>query len=124
MKVEISNGDAVDKITILFIKINNIKDENKLINIKKEYNYLTNLLQNIGIDENSDLYCKLCSINKELWDIEDKIREKENKKEFDEEFISLARKVYVTNDKRCEIKKQINIETKSKFVEEKSYEDY
>jgi hypothetical protein len=124
MKVEISNGDLVDKVTILAIKLLRIEDEDKLKNIKKEHDSLANLLMDIEIDEHSYLYRELWHINMKLWDIEDGIREKERKREFDDEFVSLARKVYITNDKRCEIKKQINIETGSNLVEEKSYEEY
>ena len=124
MKVEISNGELIDKITILSIKLSYISDKLKIKNIEKEYKCLIRYLSNINIDENSDLYCKLYAVNKKLWDIEDNIRNKENKKEFDEEFITLARQVYITNDKRCKIKKQINIETKSDFIEEKSYKEY
>jgi hypothetical protein len=102
--VPISLGELVDKITILKIKIKNITDSQKLENIYKEYNELTT--------------------NEKLWDIEDKVRIKEKKKEFDSEFIELARAVYYTNDKRCEIKRKINIEHSSYLVEEKSYEDY
>jgi hypothetical protein len=124
MKIEISNGDLVDKVTILAIKLLRIEDKDKLKNIKKEHDSLANLLMDIEIDEYSYLYRELWHINQKLWDIEDSIREKERKKEFDDEFIELARKVYITNDKRCEIKRQINLETGSNFVEEKSYEEY
>lgn len=124
MKVEIPNGEIVDKITILSIKMSQIKDEEKLKNVKKEYDCLMKFLEKIGINEESFLYQRLFIINRELWDIEDNIRNKEKKKEFDEEFIFLARKVYITNDERCRIKKEINIKTGSDFVEEKSYEEY
>lgn len=124
MKIEISNAEVIDKITILKIKIENIKDNDKLNNIKNEYNYLVKISNEIGISEEDDLYEKLYNINKKLWDIEDRIREKERDKEFDEDFIDLARKVYITNDERCRIKKQINLLTKSVFVEEKGYKEY
>ena len=71
-----------------------------------------------------ELYNDLKSVNQELWDIEDRIRVKERNREFDQEFIALARSVYQTNDKRAEIKKEINLHTGSNLVEEKSYEDY
>lgn len=124
MKVEISNGELVDKITILSLKLVNITDESKAENIKKEYDFLVGSLKDIGMNEHSYLYRELWQVNQELWIIEDNIREKEKGKEFGEEFIELARSVYVTNDRRCEIKKQINIETDSDIIEEKSYEDY
>ena len=124
MKVEISNGELVDKITILSIKLLLIKDRLKLSNIQNEHDSLFCHLSDIGMTEDSFLYKKLMDVNKELWGIEDSIREKERKKEFDGEFIGLARRVYVTNDKRCEIKRQINLETGSNLVEEKSYEEY
>jgi len=124
MKVEISNGELVDKITILSLKLSHIKDEDKIKNIKKEYDYLFDYLMDIGLDGHSYLYRELWNVNRDLWDIEDNIREKERKKEFDDEFIELARSVYVTNDRRCDIKRQINLETESDFIEEKSYEEY
>jgi len=124
MQVEISNGELVDKITILSLKLSHIADESKAKNIKKEYDSLVGPLMDIGMDEYSYLYRELWKVNQELWDIEDGIREKERRREFDEEFIELARSVYVTNDRRCEIKRQINIETGSNLIEEKSYEEY
>jgi hypothetical protein len=122
MKIEVSNGEILDKLSILEIKNNKIKDENKLKNIKKEYYYLKNI--STELDYDPKLYDALLDINNKLWDIEDNIRVKEKQATFDKEFIELARSVYVTNDKRCEIKKQINICSKSNFVEEKSYKKY
>ena len=119
--VPISIGELVDKITILKIKISNISDPQKLENINKEYNELILLLDLPESDEN---FVELLNVNKKLWDIEDKVRIKEKKREFDSEFIELARSVYYTNDKRCEIKRKINIEHSSYLVEEKSYENY
>tara|TARA_B100001059_G_scaffold48936_1_gene41997 strand:+ start:4232 stop:4603 length:372 start_codon:yes stop_codon:yes gene_type:complete len=122
MKIEVSNGEILDKLSILEIKNNKIKDENKLKNIKKEYYYLKNISKEL--DYSPKLYDELLDINNKLWDIEDNIRVKEKEAIFDKEFIELARSVYVTNDKRCEIKKQININSKSNFIEEKSYKKY
>lgn len=122
MKIEVSNGEILDKLSILEIKNNKIKDENKLKNIKKEYYYLKNISKEL--DYSPKLYDALLDINNKLWDIEDNIRVKEKEAIFDKEFIELARSVYVTNDKRCEIKKQININSKSNFIEEKSYKKY
>lgn len=122
MKVEVSNGELLDKITILRIKLENISDISKLHNIRQELQELTpmcnELLDNFIIQHLVD---ELLITNKILWDVEDQIREKESLKEFDEEFISLARNVYVTNDKRAQLKKEINLQTGSVLVEEKSY---
>ena len=127
MKVEVSNGELLDKLSILELKLKNIKDNKKLINIKNEHGGLSplcnNLFDNYG-NELRSLYAKLSEINAELWKIEDDIRECERNKDFGDEFVRLARAVYFTNDKRSEVKKSINLLTKSGFVEEKSYEDY
>jgi len=122
MKIEVSNGEILDRLSILDIKKEKIKDKNKLKNIRFEWDYLKTCAAEITCDYS--LYDKLFHINEKLWVIEDAIREKEKKKEFDEEFIELARSVYFTNDQRSEIKKKINLETKSQFIEEKSYEEY
>ena len=127
MKVEVSTGELLDKLSILELKLKNIKDDKKLINIKNEHGSLTplcnNLFNNYG-NELRSLYAKLSEINAELWKIEDDIRECERNKDFGDEFVRLARAVYFTNDKRSDVKKSINLLTESGFVEEKSYEDY
>jgi hypothetical protein len=123
MKIEVSIGEIVDKLSILQIKTAFIKDEEKLNNVKKEYDYLYDIVFNEMKIEQSDFF-DMVSINQELWKIEDDIRDKERAKEFDDEFIRLARAVYVTNDKRAEVKKVINIKYGSLFVEEKSYQEY
>ena len=127
MKVEVSNGELLDKQSILELKLKNIKDNKKLINIKNEHGGLSplcnNLFDNYG-NELRSLYAKLSEINTELWKIEDDIRECERNKDFGDEFVQLARAVYFTNDKRSDVKKSINLLTESGFVEEKSYEDY
>ena len=127
MKVEVSNGELLDKLSILELKQKNIKDDKKLINIKNEHGGLSplcnNLFNNYG-NELRSLYAKLSEINAELWKIEDYIRECERNKDFGDEFVRLARAVYFTNDKRSDVKKSINLLTESGFVEEKSYEDY
>ena len=127
MKVEVSNGELLDKLSILELKLKNIKDNGKLINIKNEHVGLSplcnNLFDNYG-NELRSLYFKLSEINAELWKIEDDIRECERNKDFGDEFVRLARAVYFTNDKRSDVKKSINLLTESGFVEEKSYEDY
>ena len=125
MKIEVSHGEIVDKLTILQIKKENITDPTKLDNIVKEYDYLLSVVEtDLGISLESPEYLELLSINKELWVIEDDIRDKERIKEFDEDFIKLARSVYYTNDVRAKIKKEINLKYSSGFVEEKSYQSY
>jgi hypothetical protein len=125
MKIEVSIGEIVDKLSILKIKTENITDKVKLDNVVKEYEYLLGVVEDdLNISTDSNLYKELLSINKELWDIEDDIRDRERVKSFGDEFISLARSVYFTNDKRADVKKRINIEYGSDFVEEKSYQDY
>lgn len=122
MNIEVSNGEILDKITILRLKLEHIHDQEKRANIIKEYDFLKDISDEIDYPE--DLYEQLYLVNKALWRIEDDIRNKERNQEFDEEFIKLARSVYFTNDKRSEIKKQINLKTESQFIEEKSYEKY
>ena len=125
MNIEVSHGEIVDKLTILQIKKENITDPIKLDNIVKEYNYLLSVVENdLGISTLSPEYLELLSINKELWVIEDDIRDKERVKEFDDDFIKLARAVYYTNDVRAKVKKEINLKYSSGFVEEKSYQSY
>ena len=127
MKVEVSTGELVDKLSILEIKLLNIKNEEKIKNVYKELEtlnpYFQDLLDVYGL-KIKNLYIKLSNINKMLWDIEDAIRDKERAEEFDEEFVGLARSVYITNDQRAAVKKEINLLTKSELVEEKSYSDY
>lgn len=125
MKIEVSNGEILDKLSILQIKKESIKDKDKFLNIEKEHNYISEVSQYILKEEViANLFQSLIQVNRQLWDIEDKIRLKEKALTFDEEFISLARSVYITNDKRADIKKQINLLSNSEFVEEKSYEKY
>ena len=119
----ISIGELIDKITILEIKqiyMTGIK----LKNINKEMKLLKNILQDKNLEINIDLIKNLKKINKKLWEIEDNIRIKESKQEFDEEFIKLARSVYIENDERASIKKEINQKYNSDLVEEKSYKNY
>lgn len=126
VNVEISIGEFFDKITILEIKRERIKDPSKLENILKELDALDALLETLPysrVDVEQEV-ADLKSINEKLWVIEDDIREKEAKKEFDGEFIELARAVYFTNDKRSDVKRAINLKLGSDFIEEKSYEEY
>ena len=127
MKVEVSNGELLDKLTILELKLSNITDKKKLINVNKEHSELNPLAVRLFEEYGNDLkrlYLELTAINTELWKIEDDIRECERNKDFGDQFISLARSVYFTNDKRSDVKKAINLVTDSGFIEEKSYEDY
>ena len=123
MKIEVSNGEIIDKLTIIQIKLERIKDKTKLANLQKEYNELFEVSSAI-ISKSDTLYKSLYEVNCELWDIEDHIRDLERKKDFGNDFISTARAVYVKNDRRSEIKREINIKTSSGFIEEKSYEKY
>ncbi|MCO6474939.1 MAG: DUF6165 family protein [Melioribacteraceae bacterium] len=124
MKVEVSNGELVDKVSILRIKLNKIKSEEKLKNVRAEFDILFEEMKKLGINENTEEYKELIKVNTDLWEIEDKIRVKELDQEFDEEFIELARSVYIQNDKRFELKKKINAATNSSLFEEKEYVDY
>ena len=126
IKIELSVGELLDKISILQIKVERINDSSKLENIKKELSVLLSLWEG-SVYVNHDLESeknKLKLVNEELWDIEDKIRDKERNQVFDQDFIELARAVYITNDKRADIKRIINSKTGSELIEEKSYSDY
>ncbi|MBN1112288.1 MAG: hypothetical protein JXA53_05170 [Bacteroidales bacterium] len=123
MKIEVSNGEIVDKLTIIEIKLERIKDEAKLVNLRKEYEVLNEAVKQI-IDKEDTLYKQLYDINCQLWDIEDRCRDYEREKNFGDGFIQTTRSVYMTNDKRSDVKKEINIKTGSGLIEEKSYEKY
>jgi len=124
MKIEvpISLGELYDKITILKIKQEQIKDKEKLISINKELNSLNKIAEKYPIDDS--LYNRLKSVNVSLWNIEDCIREKERDKDFDNLFIKYARLVYKSNDLRAKIKREINERYNSDIIEEKSYKEY
>jgi hypothetical protein len=124
--VPLSPGELLDKITILRIKVARIQDAAKLANIKRELTLLEHTWKESGaaghdvaIDERA-----LENVNERLWDIEDRIRDKEAHQTFDREFIELARAVYICNDERAAIKKRINLQLGSPLVEEKSYKQY
>ena len=123
MKIEVSNGEIIDKLTIIEIKLQRIKDEKKLINIRKEFLLLNEAAKKI-IEKSDPLYKKLFEVNSNLWDIEDQCRDYERNKNFGDEFIHTVRQVYIYNDERSRIKKEINIKTGSDIIEEKSYEEY
>jgi len=120
--VPVSIGELYDKFTILQIKKENIKDEYKLEMINKELEYLKIYVDKFNLDILSVNEMK--SINEKLWYIEDKIRDKERRKEFDDEFIKLARQVYITNDMRNTIKNKINSKLNSSLIDIKSYANY
>ncbi len=123
MKIEVSNGEIIDKLTILQIKLERIKDTAKLKNLKKEFEELKEVTLTI-MSTTDPLFKALYDVNCELWDIEDHIRDLERKKDFGKDFIETARSVYFKNDRRAELKREINIRTSSGLTEEKSYEKY
>ena len=125
IKTPVSLGELVDKISILYIKNSNIKDEAKLKLIRDEMDMLIKTLDEHILKDKIQIYLdSLIEINSKLWVIEDDIRDCERKKKFDQIFIDLARSVYFTNDKRSEIKLEINKKFGSKIIEVKSYEEY
>jgi hypothetical protein len=119
----VSIGELIDKITILEIKKLHMTGS-KLENVVKELKLLGFILQDENLEIDIDLFNRLKEVNNGLWKIEDKIRIKEDNKEFDQEFIQLARSVYKENDKRASIKKEINQKYNSELTEEKSYYKY
>ena len=122
---EISVGELLDKISIIEIKLKNIKDKDKLIHIKKEYKILSKIKKKFKIKKKVNIYYnQLKKINTNLWNIENKIRKHEKLKKFNKNFIYLARKVYLTNDKRSHIKLKINKVMNSNIIEMKSYSKY
>ena len=124
--VPVSPGELLDKIAILRIKVARIQDAPKLANVKLELSLLEQTWKDSGasahdvaLDERA-----LENVNGRLWDIEDRIRDKEARQIFDREFIELARAVYICNDERAAIKKRINLQLGSRIIEEKSYKQY
>ena len=124
--IPISPGELIDKLTILEIKLQEIKDHDKLKNIEIEYNFLTDIvIQTVGDKNNiNKLRDDLKKVNIALWNIEDDIRACERNNDFGDRFIELARSVYINNDTRAVIKKNTNTELGSLLVEEKSYKKY
>ena len=124
--VPISPGELLDKITILRIKVARIQDAGKLGNVKLELALLEKTWQDCGAAAGAVAPEEraLHSVNERLWDIEDRIRDKEARQTFDRDFIELARAVYVCNDERAAIKKRINLQLGSRLIEEKSYKQY
>ncbi|MHC1479181.1 DUF6165 family protein [Frateuria aurantia] len=126
IQVPVSYGELIDKITILEIKSQHITDAAKLANVRTELDLLnaTWAAHPAAATDISAEKAELLAVNQALWNIEDDIRIKEKAKAFDQQFIELARAVYVTNDKRAAIKRDINTRLGSALVEEKSYQDY
>lgn len=124
--IPISWGELFDKITILQIKLENLQEKNALKNVKIEYDELFKIYDNNFLEDKNAkrLMLDLKNINETLWNIENDIRDNERHKTFDEEFIELARSVYITNDERSRIKRNINETFGSELIEEKSYADY
>ena len=125
ISIPVSLGELVDKISILHIKNINIKDDEKLKLIREELELLNQTLnKHIKKNDIQNYLDSLIEINSKLWVIEDDIRDCERNKKFDQTFIDLARSVYFTNDKRSEVKLEINKKFGSKIIEVKSYEEY
>jgi len=126
IRVPVSPGELLDKITILRIKSRRMADPQKLANVQRELDMLDATWKSsryAAIDIASEV-AALLAVNERLWIIEDEIRDKERAKAFDAEFIRLARAVYIENDERAAIKKRLNLKLGSTLVEEKSYADY
>jgi hypothetical protein len=124
--VPISPGELLDKITILRIKSARITDPTKVANVRLELELLEETWRNSGcaaVNVASDERA-LHDVNERLWDIEDRIRDKEAVQTFDRDFVELARAVYIHNDERAAIKKRVNLLLGSRIVEEKSYRAY
>ena len=129
MKIEVSNGEILDKVSILEIKLERITDAQKLSNIQNEWHALQNAVKIIaGLanpkEEFHQAVKALRATNEALWDVQDALRLNEQTKDFGDAFIALAREVYVLNDQRAALKSSINILTGSNLREEKSYEGY
>ena len=124
--VPVSPGEVLDKITILEIKSERMQDPGKLANVRIELALLQQTWAESVVPDSviSRLHDQLKQINEALWEVEDDIRDKERRKEFDEQFVELARKVYFTNDRRSQVKKELNLHLGSQIVEEKSYQGY
>lgn len=126
LSADISVGEFLDKLTILEIKSERIKDADKLTNVRKELALLRETWRRspyARLDLAAEI-AELKTINQRLWEIEDYIRDKESENAFDAQFVQLARSVYLTNDERAAIKRRINLKSGSELVEEKSYADY
>ena len=117
MKIEVSNGEIVDKLTILELKRQNAQTQEQARHIEEELNYLKPIVRSMSIPE--EILTQLREVNKKLWEIEDMLREYERTSKFDGQFITFARAVYQTNNARFKLKSRINEITNSRLVEEK-----
>ena len=126
IQVPVSHGELIDKITILEIKSRRITDPAKLANVRSELDLLNAVWTADAASQTdiADERARLLAVNEALWEIEDAIRLKERAQAFDAAFIELARSVYVRNDERAAVKREINLKLGSQLVEEKSYQDY
>lgn len=125
MKIEVSNGEILDKMSILIIKFMRIEDSSKLTHVRSEMKSIMPVFTSLVNNDACALeYIDLLYVNKKLWEVEDEIRVLEKSKDFGERFVELARSVYIMNDERARIKKRINKITSSDIVEEKSYSEY
>lgn len=124
MKIEVSVGEIVDKVSILEIKTTKISDKQKLSNVEREYKLIKEAMESLGINIDSIDYQELKKINLDIWETEDAVRNLELEKDFTNEFIQFARNVYFFNDKRAAVKRRINLKHNSMIVEEKEYTDY
>jgi hypothetical protein len=124
--IEVAPGELIDKLTILEIKSERIKDPNKLVNIEFERRILAKAMaDNVPSSPHMDaLWKRLKSTNEEIWDLEDRIRDCERSKDFGEAFLVCARAIYHTNDRRASLKREINVAMNSQVIEEKSYTAY
>ena len=126
LKVDVSVGEFLDKMTILEIKSERIKNEDKLLNVNRELRLLreTWAASSLSAADTGDLVPRLKAVNEQLWEIEDDIRRQESAGTFGQEFIRLARSVYEKNDERARLKYELNQRLGSDLVEEKDYPDY
>lgn len=124
LSAPISPGELLDKITILRIKCRRLSDPTKRDNVQTELRLLESIWDDAHYEGVDDKVIELQKINEKLWDIEDKLRLMEARKNFGESFIGAARSVYYTNDRRAEIKKEINLLLNAAIIEEKSYQRY
>jgi len=126
VKVDVAPGELIDKITILMIKSERMDDEEKLANVRLELDILSATRDKAvaASSELDDLTTKLKTVNEALWEIEDDIRDCEAARDFGETFVELARSVYITNDERARLKREINVLLGSQILEEKSYKPY
>jgi len=124
MIVEVSNGELVDKVSVLEIKYKKITSEKKRKNVEAEYLYLKQKMELLGITDKSREYQELLEVNLRIWEEGDQIRILEKEGRFDEEFINLAISINKSNNKRARLKREINEKTSSLFIEEKEHPNY